>query len=97
MSKLSEDRAGGRPTPPICTGCKRTAITGNPDPAHVSTSHIERQNLTMGMSMRRFSRLTNAFSKKAENHEGSDCPLHPVHNFGRVHPTLRATRRWGLA
>jgi IS1 family transposase len=80
-----------RYSPPICTGCKRTAISGNPDPAHVSTSYVERQNLTMRMSMRRFTRLTNAFSKKAENHEAAIALYTLYYNFGRVHQTLRVT------
>jgi hypothetical protein len=70
---------------------KPIAITGRPDPKHISTSYIERQNLTMRMGMRRFTRLTNAFSKKLENH-GHAVALHYMHyNFCRVHQTLRVT------
>src|SRR5882724_5783511 len=72
---------------------KKTAdpVTGYPDPAHVSTSYIERANLTMRMGMRRFTRLTNAFSKKIENHAAA-VALHFMHyNFCRVHQTLKRT------
>jgi IS1 family transposase len=71
--------------------CKPIAITGRPNPKHISTSYIERQNLTMRMGMRRFTRLTNGFSKKIENH-GHALALHYMHyNFCRVHQTLRVT------
>jgi IS1 family transposase len=81
----------GRYGPPRVTGAERTVITGNPDQAHISTSHVERQNLTMRMNMRRFTRLTNAFSKKFENLQAA-VALHFAHyNLVRLHKTLRVT------
>ncbi len=81
----------GRYSPPHVVGAERSAIVGSPDPAHISTSLIERQNLTMRMSMRRFTRLTNAFSKKVENLRAA-VSLHFAHyNFVRVHRSLRVT------
>ena len=73
------------------TGAERTVIAGSPDQPHISTSHVERQNLTMRMSMRRFTRLTNAFSKKFENLQAA-VALHFAHyNLVRLHKTLRVT------
>jgi IS1 family transposase len=81
----------GRYAPPRVTGVERTVIAGSPDQAHISTSHVERQNLTMRMSMRRFTRLTNAFSKKLENLQAA-VSLHFAHyNLVRLHKTLRVT------
>lgn len=78
-------------SPAECTGTKKEAIFGKPDMAQVGTSHVERQNLTMRMGMRRFTRLTNAFSKKAENHAYA-VALHFMHyNYCRIHKTLRVT------
>lgn len=80
-----------RYSPAQCIGCEVKSILGKPDPKHVSTSYIERQNLTMRMTMRRFTRLTNAFSKKIENHAYS-VALYTMHyNYCRIHKTLRVT------
>ena len=80
-----------RYSPAECMGCKKDSMIGEPDPEHISTSFIERQNLTMRMSMRRFTRLTNGFSKKIENHAAA-ISLHMMfYNFGRVHQALKTT------
>jgi IS1 family transposase len=80
-----------RYSPAQCMGAKRAVITGMPDFAHISTSHTERQNLTMRMSMRRFTRLTNGFSKKVANHESAVALHFMYYNFARIHQTLRVT------
>jgi IS1 family transposase len=78
-------------SPGECIGIQTAVLAGNPDPKHISTSYVERQNLTMRMQMRRFTRLTNGFSKKIENHQAA-IALHYMHyNFCRVHQTLRVT------
>jgi IS1 family transposase len=80
-----------RYSPATCIGCETKDIVGYPDPEHVSTSYIERAYLTMRMGMRRFTRLTNAFSKKIENHTAA-IALHMMHyNFVRIHQTLKVT------
>ncbi len=83
--------AGRRYSPAVCTGARKVWISGEPDKAKVSTSHVERQNLTMRMHMRRFTRLTNAFSKKVENHEHAVALHFMFYNFCRQHQTLRVT------
>ncbi|MGR3514315.1 MAG: IS1 family transposase [Paracoccaceae bacterium] len=78
-------------SPSVCTGAKKKTVTGSPDPEHISTSHVERQNLTMRMHMRRFTRLTNAFSKKIENHAYAVALHFMFYNFCRIHQTLKVT------
>ncbi len=80
-----------RYSPSEVTGCRIDVIEGNPDRRYVSTSYAERQNLTMRMSMRRFTRLTNGFSKKIENHEAAVALYFTYYNFCRIHQTLRIT------
>ena len=81
--------APGRYSPAECIGAKKVRREGNPDIAHVSTSYVERQNLTMRMSMRRFTRLTNGFSKKLDNHIHALALYFAFYNFCRIHKTLR--------
>ncbi|MBI4297662.1 MAG: IS1 family transposase [Chloroflexi bacterium] len=85
----AEPAGEARYSPPKCLASEKHAIQGNPDKAYISTSYVERQNLTMRMSMRRFTRLTNAFSKKLQNHI-YDIALHFIwYNFARPHKSLR--------
>ncbi len=80
-----------RYSPAECTGVDKIPISGNPDRDYISTSYVERQNLTMRMSMRRFTRLTNGFSKKVENLSYAVTLHFMYYNFGRIHKTLRVT------
>jgi IS1 family transposase len=80
-----------RYSPAVCIGCDMKVVSGDPDPKYVSTSFVERQNLSMRMSIRRFTRLTNAFSKKIENHAAAVALWFMYYNFCRVHTTLRVT------
>jgi IS1 family transposase len=106
MKSYASERTGeARYSPAVCTGTRARVDRGNPDPARISTSYVERQNLTMRMGMRRFTRLTNGFSKKLDNHMAA-IALHFMHyNFARTHTTLECTpamaagiadRRWSL-
>ena len=93
LVKVYGDSSEGqkRYSPALCLGTKRHEVIGDPDPKHISTSYIERQNLNMRMNNRRFTRLTNAFSKKLQNHIHSLALFHMHYNFVRVHQTLRVT------
>jgi hypothetical protein len=82
------ERPETRYSPPTCTGIEVREMQGHPDPEHISTSYVERQNLTMHMGMRRMTRLTNAFSKKLENLSAAVALHFMWYNFGRVHKTL---------
>jgi IS1 family transposase len=86
-----ENAGAGRYSPPTCIGARRQSIVGKPAKQHVSTSLVERQNLTMRMGMRRFTRLTNGFSKKIQNLEYAVALHFMYYNFVRIHQTLRCT------
>jgi IS1 family transposase len=83
--------ANVRYSPAKITSVVKEVITGNPNPRHISTSYVERQNLSMRMGMRRFTRLTNGFSKKLENHVAANALYFLHYNFARIHQTLRIT------
>ncbi len=83
--------APGRYSPADCIGARKVRVEGNPDKAHVSTSHVERMNLSIRMQNRSFTRLTNAFSKKLDNHIHALALYFAFYNFCRIHQTLRVT------
>ena len=87
----SDPEAEKRYSPAKCLGTNVKTITGEPNPKHVSTSYVERQNLTMRMSMKRFARLSNGFSRKLENHSATVAFYFMYYNFARIHQTLRTT------
>lgn len=97
MKLYNNDRPGARQdaetrySPAECIGCRETVITGKPSPRHISTSYAERQNLTVRMKIRRFTRLANAFSKKLDNHRWAIALYFMHYSFCRIHQTLRVT------
>ena len=86
-----ENTTAARYSPPTCTGVKVTRVTGEPNPKHINTSYVERSNLSIRMMNRRFTRLTNAFSKKLENHAHHVALMLTYYNFCRIHKTLKMT------
>ena len=93
LVKLYGIAEGGekRYSPSVCLGCERHTVSGSPDPAHISTSYVERHNLSVRMTNRRFTRLTNGFSKKIENHAAAVALGYFAYNFIKIHRTLRTT------
>jgi hypothetical protein len=89
LSGPSIDEGQKRYSPAECTGAEKIRVIGNPDPKYISTSYVERQNLSVRMTNRRFTRLTNAFSKKIENHAASVALGYFAYNFIKIHRTLR--------
>jgi IS1 family transposase/lambda repressor-like predicted transcriptional regulator len=85
----TDPASGGKYSPPVCVGTKRIPLKGDPDPSRISTSYVERQNLTMRMGMRRFTRLTNGFSKKVENLAHAVSLHFLYYNFARPHASLK--------
>ena len=86
-----DPQAERRYSPPVCLGCEVRAITGSPDPKHISTSYVERQNWSVRTSMRRYTRLSNGFSRKIENHVAAVALNYFAYNFIKIHRTLRVT------
>jgi len=80
-----------RYSPPVCLGCQVETVTGDPDPKHISTSYVERQNWTVRTNMRRYTRLSNGFSRKIENHAAAVALNYFAYNFIKIHRTLRVT------
>lgn len=93
LIKIYGESAEGekRYSPAVCTGTRTNVVAGSPKAEHVSTSFVERSNLSLRMGTRRFTRLTNAFSKKLENHQCAIALWLMYYNFGRIHSTLRVT------
>lgn len=86
-----DPQAERRYSPPVCLGCQVQTVTGDPDPKHISTSYVERHNWTVRTTMRRYTRLSNGFSRKIENHAAAVALNYFAYNFIKIHRTLRVT------